>query len=78
MLMGLGDRKTEAGRIKVIPRRSQSSSSIENTMGDFPGKINDLKVSVQEEKFPPRSRQIKDNECGKELNHTVRGAQVFR
>lgn len=57
MPKSLGDRTTEAGRIKVIPKRSQLSSSIENTMGELPGRINDLTVSVEEEKFPPRIDQ---------------------
>jgi len=78
MLKSLGDRTTEARCIKVIPKRSQSSSSIETTVGDLPGKINDLTVSVEEEKFPPRSRPIKDTKRRKELNDTVGGTQVFR
>jgi len=78
MLKGLGDRTTKAGRVKVITKRSQTSSGVEDTMSDLPGKIDDLTVGVEEEKFPPRSRPIKDTERRKELYDTVGGSQIFR
>ena len=39
-------------------------------MGDFPGKINNITISVKKEEFPPRGRPIKGTKCREELNNT--------
>ena len=72
MLKGLGNRATKARSVIVLAKRSQASSSVKNTVGNLPGKVNDEMISVKEEKFPPRSRPIEDTEHRKELHDTMR------
>ena len=73
VLKGLGNRTAKARSTKVITKRSQPSSSVENAVSNLPGEVDNLTVSIKGEKFPPRSRPIKDTERRKELRDTVRG-----
>ena len=70
---GIGNRTAKARSIEIITKRSQPSSSVENAMSNLPGEVDNLTVSIKGEKFPPRSRPIKDTERRKELRDTVRG-----
>ena len=68
---GLGNRTVKARSTKIITKRSQPSSSVENTVSNLPGEVDNLTVSIKGEKFPPRSRPIKERR--KELCDKVRG-----
>jgi len=78
MLKSLRNWTTKTGSIKIITKRSKTSSSIKDSMCNLPGEINNLTVSVKKEKSPPRSRPTKDTERRKELHDTMSRTSVFR
>jgi len=72
MPKGLRNWTTKTGIIKVITKRSKTSSSLKDTVCNLSGKIDNLTVSVKKEKFLPGSRPIKDTKRRKELHETMR------